>query len=283
MIPGIVAQRWFHPQVAKVGKAISTPVAYGLTLDPFTTVSLGRAGDFTSMAFGMETMLVAPFSSVVLLIGADTSVVDESSFARTLTANGNAQRTTTNPKFGAGAMLFDGAGDFYSFPLTSDFDFSGGAFTIEGFVRPSSTTGTILSIWSSTTSNNLFAFWRNAGVLTFSWINTLGARRDITYTDSMVNGTWYHVAVTMSPTDNAGNFVTRMRVNGVMVYVDTRVASDRPRTTTGSTALPRLGGLNGFTTADWNGAMDEIRVTKGFDQYNTNSNIVVPTSAFPRS
>ena len=56
-----------------------------------------------------------------LLLSADgsngsTAIVDSSANAHTITANGDAQISTTQSKFGGSSMYFDGTGDLFSNP-----------------------------------------------------------------------------------------------------------------------------------------------------------------------
>jgi hypothetical protein len=54
------------------------------------------------------------------------------------TAFGNAQITTTQSKFGGASGNFDGSGDYLRTPYTSDFDLSGGDFTIDTWFNTNS-------------------------------------------------------------------------------------------------------------------------------------------------
>lgn len=69
--------------------------------------------------------------------GADGSAtfVDSSLSPRTLTASGNAQVDTAQARFGGGALLCDGDGDYVSAASASDFDLGSGDFTFDCWVR----------------------------------------------------------------------------------------------------------------------------------------------------
>ena len=76
-------------------------------------------------------------SEVLLLLHCDgtdasTTFTDSSpTTPHTVTAVGNAQIDTANPKFGTGGGLFDGAGDRLTIPDNADFDMSGGTNTLD--------------------------------------------------------------------------------------------------------------------------------------------------------
>jgi hypothetical protein len=164
---------------------------------------------------------------------------------RTLTAGGNAQVDTAQSKFGGASALFDGTGD----NIKSDSghaDFGTGDFTVEGFVRFNSTTGTqvfydkrpaggtgsVLLYWVSGTG---FIYYGN------------GNNRITGGTAS--TGVWYHWAVSRI------NGSTKMFIDGTQVgstYTDANNYA--------STAAYVLG-ESVDTGAGWNGWMDEIRVS----------------------
>ena len=61
---------------------------------------------------------------------------------KTLTANGDAQISTAQKKFGTGSLLLDGTGDYVSLASTNDFGFGTGAFSINFWVRLDAIRGT---------------------------------------------------------------------------------------------------------------------------------------------
>lgn len=243
--------------------AISGSLA--VTEAPDTVAIAGTAGD------------VDPnFASVVLLVSGNgangsTTFTDESPVGRTLTAVGSAQVSTTSPKFGSGAILLDGTGDYVSAPTTSSFDFSGGPYTVEAFAKFAETTEyCIVSLWGG--SGSCWALYSTGGTLFWRYIDTLGGITDTSVAFTPTLGQWYHIAASQ----NASKKV-RLRVDGVMVASSTPVRS--PIYNSGSNFL--IGGVSGFSF-DLNGRIDELRITKGVDRYDTDSAITVPTSAFPR-
>ena len=178
------------------------------------------------------------YSSVRLLLNGDgpnatTSFIDLSSAPRTVTANGNAQVSTAQSKFGVGSIRLDGAGDFLSVANSPDTQPDAvGDFTAElwmyivGFT--SGVTGT------QGTSESTLLWNRNAG-RTQGWglmvaadgtgINTeiqhataSGPYADLSGSPLALN-TWYHVALTRQGT------VYRVFVDGVMGVNSTKTGN----------------------------------------------------------
>lgn len=220
------------------------------------------------------------FASVKLLCGFEgtngsTTFVDESSNARTLTAGGNAQISTAQFKFGASSLLLDGTGDYVSAPDSADWDFGTGQFTVEAFIRraASGTEWTVMSQWSSTSGNAAWALFATTGGLYFRFYDSANVLRDTFAAFSATTGTWYHVA---ADRDAAGK--VRTYVDGVMLASATFAQAVQ-----GSTNPLRIGSIQDFAAFDFNGNLDEVRITKGVARYASGSGFTVPSAAFPRS
>lgn len=237
-------------------------------------------GAFTVTGYDVPLATIDPyFPDVVLLIGGDganasTAFTDESSYHHTLTANGNAQITTSQVLTGTGSVLLDGTGDFISCPTGIEFAL-GGAFTVESFVRPSETTDwTIIGLWSSFTANASWALGHIGGVLTWKFYDQSGTLRSLTYNWNPTVGTWYHIAVSRDL--NSGT--TRLRVNGVVVAKNTTWTP--PRYVAGGSLF--VGRQSGSALYDLNGRLDELRVTNFKDRYDTDSTVTIHTGKKPR-
>lgn len=247
----------------------------------------GAAGSFTLTGQAATLTLPPPAdpyaSSVVLLLHMDgsngsTSFTDKSLTARAVTANGNAQISTAQSKFGGASAVFDGNGDYLSISDSGDFDFGSGDFTIEcWFYRPSNAFinyQDILTQRNQDLSNFAFSFsirpQDNNIAFRYSTsgngsTGTVGANNNFTIT----NGVWYHLAVTRS----SGTF--RLFVNGTVVTTSTPATNP---TFYNSTAAITVGAAaNG--TQSINGYLDDVRVTKGVARYT--ANFTPPTAAFP--
>jgi hypothetical protein len=184
--------------------------------------------------------------------------------AHTWTAGGNAQIDTAQSKFGGGSLLCDGSGDYIFSVDSADWDFAGGEFTIDAWVRfnvlPTGTVGSgngamIASQWITTSRSWAFAVGFN-GVnynLSFIFVNT-------TVTGSAValsTNTWYHVAVVR---DNTGTDTLRFFLDGVAAGTDTSINGV---TITNSTSAAVVGADAGGTHTFLNGWLDELRISKG--------------------
>jgi len=221
------------------------------------------------------------FADVSLLINADgladgsTAFVDESNNNLTLTAVGDAQVDTTLFKYGTGSMQFDGTGDEITTSSSDSelFEFVGGDFTVE--------------FWVNTTQTGSYAIVTHAsgnGAANTSWgffggtptSNKVGfyASDGATYQISIASsttindGNWHHVAIARE----GSSF--RLFVDGVLentgTWSGTMNTTDR---------LLRVG--DDGSSINFNGYIDELRITKGVARYTVS--FTPPTSAFPTS
>lgn len=182
---------------------------------------------------------------------------------KAVTVNGDAQLDTTNKQFGASSLLLDGTGDHLSLSSSSDFGFGTGDFAIEMWVRPSDVSANKI-IYDSRISASTEVkptLYLSSGAVTYY---TNGAAR-ITGATLSVN-TWYHIVLSRSGTS------TKLFVNGVQsgsTYTDTNDYG---------TTAPVLIGTNIFSTSNFNGYIDEVRVSKGVARYT--SNFTSPTTEY---
>jgi hypothetical protein len=190
------------------------------------------------------------FASVVLLLPCDgtngsTTFIDASSYGHTVTPSGNTQITTTNPKFGTGAALFDGSGDHMAIAHNAAFNFGTGDFTIEFHARWTSKSNfQAVYVMGSAAgsiriqtgdSNGLFTITIGGGVTT----TESGAQPDV--------NVWYHYAFIRS----AGNM--RIFRDGVQRASNTNSGS------ISQTATIQIGSTG--TGSSFNGRLDDFRVT----------------------
>lgn len=220
------------------------------------------------------------WSNVVLLLHCDgtngsTAFIDSSSSAKTVTANGNAQITTTDPKFGTGAYLGDGNADFLTLADSDDWHFGSGDWTVECFLRIASTAGTNRQVMGQRSTSIFcpFVIEINFGVLRVfisynnsSW--TGGGTPAITGSLLSIN-TWYHIALCREGEN------LRLFIDGVQSGSTFNIGSN---SFTNSNQLFNVGG---FSTTCTNGRIDEVRITKGVARYT--ADFTPPTQAFPDS
>ena len=189
-------------------------------------------------------------NTIVLLhmngVDASTTFTDDAAGgAYTWTAQGTAQIDTAQNKFDGASGLMDGDSDYInssSLALTS-------TTTIECWVRPAAAThtGGIISDYANANAN--WDLYLNAGVPTFKR-NRVGVE-DVTLVASTVLSinTWYHIAVV----ENGSAWV--IYVNGTSEGTDTQ--SDAWQGLSGTF----IGKGQNFTTAYFNGHIDEVRVS----------------------
>jgi hypothetical protein len=218
-------------------------------------------------------------AATMLLLHFDTDLTDSSpTTAHTVTANGNAAVSAVQTKFGAKSCLFDGTGDYLSIPDNTDFDFSGGAWTIDFWIRD--TSGSTAGSWDiyeqATDADNYInisavkalvsGIYRSKFVLTIKATTvTVSLSTPQGYSTGAAN--WYHVAVVESG-DNYYIFV-----NGALAANTTD--TDRPANYTGSVHI----GGNGVNS-DFTGYIDEFRVS---NSARWTSEFSVPVAAYGAS
>lgn len=246
------------------------------------TFQLGQFGrSFPSAAAGSTD---PHFASVVRLYhcdgtdGSQSAVVDSSSYATSAVCEGSAQRDTAQFKFGTASVLFDGANDALLFDaggdVGSEVDFASGDWTVEMFLRLNSTAGTQV-IAGRQANGNGFAQWQlwfDAGKFKFRCWNAANSLTvNITGATTASTGTWYHLVGQRS----GDNYTL-----GLDGAADgTATASGNLHT--GTTDVHRIGISSDGISADFNGWIDEIRMTKGVARYTFP--FTPPVAAFPDS
>jgi hypothetical protein len=191
-----------------------------------------------------------------------TTFVDSSSNNFTISVFGDAQVSTTDPKFGTGSLTLDGNGDYLTTPADAAFAFGTGDYTVECWVYVNSGNTNHGLFTSGGQSSGLAVAiisgeWRlsNAG----AGGNTMGA---------VTTGAWQHLAVTRSGSSQ------RMFIDGTQLgstYTDSTNFTDNQL---------KIGYYYSSSFAI-NAKIDEFRVTKGVARYT--ANFTAPTAPFPDS
>jgi YD repeat-containing protein len=220
--------------------------------------------------------------SVSLLLHGDgangpTAIVDSSPNPKNVAVVGGAAIGTAQSKFGGSSLFFDGV-DASNTAITladsPDFHFPG-AYTVEFWIRPSSfkanawlffqanqTTGSVpapLQI-NLTTAGLVWVYGSSDNV---SWLFTDGFKS----TTALPLATWSHVALADDST------TARLFINGVLQA--TRATWPK----TDSSSLLRIGGSYIAGDREFEGYLDDIRVTKGIARYT--ASFTPPAQAFP--
>ena len=221
------------------------------------------------------------FSDVSVLLhmdGVDGSVnfVDSSSNNLTIGTNNQAQIKTDQSKFGGASAYFDGDTDYLVIPAGENLAMGTNDFTVECFYRPTSKAATYPRIvqfgsnpWQTNDNWALLDRHDDANtVFSVAFFPLAGNDLVLQSTTTVVNDTWYHLAVTRSGS------TFRLFVNGVeeASYTNTAAVS------ASSEVLAYVGGTIEGQSASANGYVDELRITKGVARYT--SNFAPPTEAF---
>ena len=188
-----------------------------------------------------------------------------------ITANGDAQISTAQSKFGGASMYFDGAGDYLTVPASDDFSFPGD-FTVEFWIKTSTYSQDtsyrrVIATGPDTANALQLLFYNGSGASAY-----LSARSNtqlVTGTIDVADGNWHHVALT-----RAGSSI-RLFVDGVQSGSTGTSTTNFSRGATDGLIIGRYQAGNGH----FDGYLDDLRITKGVARYT--ANFTPPTSAFP--
>src|SRR5262249_3293269 len=196
---------------------------------------------------------------------ASTTFTDDNAggSAHTWTANGNAQIDTGIVKFGSAAGLFDGTGDYISAADSADFTLGSSDWTVDYQFNRAGGDGTVRGMFGHVDATTLAAarsidIRLTAGnvvegrVSDGSTINVLTGKTVFTATG------WHHVEMS-----RAGNTV-RLFVDGVQ---------EASIPFTGTCPDPATAFIVGSTNAsinNWNGSIDEFRLSVGIARHTAN-------------
>ena len=215
--------------------------------------------------FTVPTKSLTAITNTSLLTCQGNTITDASSSAHTITASGDIS-LTKEPFTGAGAVEFDGTGDYLSVPQSTDFQFSSSAidFTIEAHVYGSAFSGaftTIAAVWGAGGSEGQWLLSVNAsGVLGFAW-NPYSNGANFISGGTLSTNTWYHVAVTRS-----GN-TFRLFVDGAQTASGTNSGTNSNNT---QLSIGRYGiGYSAYDSSEWEGYISNVRVIKGTALYTS--------------
>jgi hypothetical protein len=183
---------------------------------------------------------------------------------------GNAQISTSVKKYGTGSLSFDGTGDYLVAPFNTWTNFGTGPVTIEFWVNFSVMSGVrpLLSVRSGGGGGWGMYWFSNA----ISFVSVTTSTVDFA-TSAIVNttGTWYHVAFVR----NGTSYVTY--INGTSAGTATSSnAINNDSSDMFSVGKPWPSGMT-----DFNGYIDDLRITKGYARYT--ANFTAPTAAFPNT
>lgn len=281
--PALTANAWHHVAV----------VRYGNVIQLFTDGVGGTTGSFTGSIYNTNggpsigynqdgvwyytgyiddlrvTKGVARYTSNFTPPAAGFSPVVSFTDLKghTVTANGGATLQTTTKKYGSGAAYFDGTGDYLSLANTSDFDLSGGDFTIEFWAKPTGNSTLPLLGIRSGTSGWLIGCGVNGANYEVNWQQWAASGGTFQTTNATVSsGQWAHFAI--------------VRASGVVTcYANGSSGTPSSLPAFGFTSQPlQIGQDVGNPGTGYVGYIDDLRITKGVARYTSS---FTPPSAMP--
>ncbi|MBI3306335.1 MAG: discoidin domain-containing protein, partial [Candidatus Omnitrophica bacterium] len=184
-----------------------------------------------------------------------------SGFGDSMTVNGDAKainsQSASGGKLGDGVAAFDGSGDYLSIVNNPDFDFGTGDFTIDAWVKLTSTgvVHTVASKYAQDVQGWIFVLDSANGVMRLydsGWTA-------VSVPASFQADVWTHVAVVRS-----GNTIKFFK-NGIQQGSNQTAASDY-----NGDAIPLKIGIYENNTAAFKGQMDELRISKGVARWTSN-------------
>ena len=192
-----------------------------------------------------------------------------------MTAVGNAQLDTSQKVFGTASGLFDGTDDELTTPDNADWSFGTGKFTLNARIRLSST-GTHLIIGQI---NDATTFWglavnTTASKITFASITGNSWDINVSIPATLNVDTWYDIEIVRDGTTEG---TWHMFLNGTE-GTKTLAVGGYDGTILNGTGVLRIGTLDGNLAGDFNGHIDELRVSKGVARHT--ANFTIPTTAF---
>jgi hypothetical protein len=224
-------------------------------------------------------------SGTELLLNYTNAGIFDQTGKNNLETVGNAQIDTSVKKYGTGSMEFDGTGDYLVVPVSENYAFGTGDFTCEcwfyiagnspqdeggnrqaaifcdrgaGVATPANGISLLIAGDGSTTGTGLTFVLRSSG-----------STYTITYTGSIAQTTWHHVAVVRSGTE------VDIYLNGSSVANNASFGYDIV------CVQPMFIGFENITnnTRPFNGFIDDLRFTKGVARYT--SAFTPPAKEFP--
>jgi hypothetical protein len=216
-------------------------------------------------AFTPPTAPLTAITNTQLLLNATNAGIYDATALNDMETVGNAQVSTTQAKWGASSMAFNGTTDYLKYPPSNFFAFGTADFTIEGWVYLGSTNCGIFQIYSSYLPGTVSGLSFEIANLYGGWSLNYGATNQIISTTTGSTSTWYHFAVVRS------SGVIKAYVNGTSIIS----ATD----TTNYTYTYLLVGGYYSTSYLLNGYLEDFRITKGVARYT--ANFTPPTAAFP--
>jgi hypothetical protein len=216
------------------------------------------------------------YENVVLLLHGDgvatpSNFADSSPVRKAVGFLGSPLLSADQIKFGDSSIFFPASPNSQLLPpSTTDYQFGAGDFTIEMWIYPLSSAATayVFNKRTASTSENTFSVERFSGgsVTAYFYYALSGASVDL---GIVPNNTWTHIAFTRQ------GVTLRGFRDGALIASNTTLSTNALNYSTN--ALVRLGN-RAEGTEQFNGYIDELRVTKGVARYT--AAFTAPTEPF---
>lgn len=231
-------------------------------------------------------------SNSLLLLGngtnGSTSITDSSNFGHTISLNGDVQISTSSPKFGTGALLFDGTGDYLTTAAhATAFQFGTGAFTIDFWIKYTTT-----NIFNAIGTDETFS---NSSAWNFQFNGGLAGRLQVLGNDGAGGGNNVYL-VTPNLHDGVWHHIALARTSGLMnLWIDGVAQGQITNTQSWGTASTGIivGTQRSQLTRVLDGRLDCVRITKGVVRWDpsiissftppTTEDDYLPVTANPRA
>jgi len=203
------------------------------------------------------------------------SFPDISTLAHTVTAFGNAAVSTAQAQYNGASIAMDGTGDYLSVTRQAgDFDFGSNDFCVEAWVYKAEA-GRLQTIMTTrATSGSDPGFVLFVGATNFLSANCWGPATgttlgSVTGATTVTTNAWHHVAYTR----NGSTFT--LWLDGV-----SQGTASSANAVVASTNNMQIGRDPSVGTRNWNGYIQECRVTKGSGTYRYSAGFT-PTGPWP--
>ena len=202
-------------------------------------------------------------------VGTGTSFEDSSPSKHAIVTSGNTTHSNGSSEFPGGSIYFDASSDYLTLGDSSDWDFGQGDFTIDFWLGDPVDTGIWAEVfsqgWTSGDDSWLIGIdWGSTNKLQFGYTTDGSTDKNTGYTTSQVpTSGWTHYAIVRSSFSGQGSGFT----SAIKVYVNgtEEVSYTSGADTIHSSSKPLTIGQRATSigTFNYNGYMDEVRITKG--------------------
>ena len=224
---------------------------------------------YTSAFTPPTAPLTAITNTKLLLNMADGQAID-STAQRNLSLENGTNISTAQAKFGNSSLFFDGTTDTATVIGSENVNFGTANFTVEGWIRPASFSGykpNIISKWTNGSRGWAVRLVASGSGFKMRFTFSTDGSNDssLDATTVLAFDTWHHFAFVQNS-------------NTVTCYANGTANGTISCSTIFASTNPIILGDWDTNQADYNGYIDDIRVTTGFARYT--SNFTAPTAAF---